>query len=95
MLFLHVSAPVFPLPAPETTHYWCYSSWTSHVVEAGAPAYEVLGSLLSARAAAAAPSAAGFSVSYTDAGLVGVTGTCPNGEAGALAQALASCLSVS
>eukprot|EP00903_Cladosiphon_okamuranus_P013215 g12326.t1 len=61
--------------------------------DASAPAYEVLGALLGARAAAAAPSAAGFSVSYTDAGLVGVTGTCSNGEAGALAQALASCFS--
>lgn len=66
-----------------------------YVLETGAPAYEVLGALLGARAAAAAPSAAGFSVSYTDAGLVGVTGTCSNGEAGALAQALASCFSVS
>lgn len=63
-------------------------------MRAGAPAFEVLGALLGARASAAAPSAAGFSVSYTDAGLVGVTGTCPNGQAGALAQALASCFTV-
>ncbi|CAM9122041.1 unnamed protein product [Pylaiella littoralis] len=61
--------------------------------DASAPAYEVLGALLSARAAAAAPAAAGFSVFYSDAGLVGVTGTCSNGEAGALSQALASCFS--
>ncbi|CAM9936945.1 unnamed protein product, partial [Ectocarpus fasciculatus] len=61
--------------------------------DASAPAYEVLGALLGARAAAAAPSASGFSVSYTDAGLIGVTGTCPNGQAGALSQALASCFS--
>ncbi|CAM9741122.1 unnamed protein product [Ectocarpus sp. 6 AP-2014] len=61
--------------------------------DASAPAYEVLGALLGARAAAAAPSASGFSVSYTDAGLVGVTGTCPDGQAGALSQALASCFS--
>ncbi|CAM9616403.1 unnamed protein product [Ectocarpus sp. 12 AP-2014] len=61
--------------------------------DASAPAYEVLGALLGARAAAAAPSASGFSVSYTDAGLVGVTGTCPSGQAGALSQALASCFS--
>ena len=54
----------------------------------------MLGALLGARAAAAAPSAAGFSVSYTDAGLVGVTGTCSNGEAGGLTEALASCFKV-
>lgn len=61
----------------------------------GSPAYEVLEALLTARAAAAAgPAAAGFTVSYTDAGLVGVTGTCSNGQAGAFSQALVSCFSV-
>lgn len=60
----------------------------------GAAAYEVLGALLNTRATAAAPTASGFNAAYSDAGLVGVTGTCSNGDATALTHALASCFAV-
>lgn len=60
----------------------------------GAAAYEVLGALLHTRATAADPAAYGFNAAYSDAGLVGVTGTCSNGNAAALTQALASCFAV-
>eukprot|EP00904_Undaria_pinnatifida_P000474 jgi/Undpi1/10427/HiC_scaffold_29.g12877.m1 len=60
-----------------------------------APAYEALAALFNARAAAAAANtastASGFNVTYSDVGLVGVTGTCENGGAAAMTEALASC----
>ncbi|CAM9816496.1 unnamed protein product [Ascophyllum nodosum] len=59
--------------------------------DASAPAYEVLGALLNIRASAAVPGASGFSVFYSDAGLVGVTGSCNNGNGGMLTEALVSC----
>lgn len=64
----------------------------------GAPAYEALEALFNTRAAVAAANtgatASGFNVTYTDAGLIGVTGTCANGGAAAMTQALVSCFLV-
>lgn len=60
----------------------------------GAPAYEVLAAVLDARAKAATPAGSGFSLAYSDAGLVGVSGTAKNAEAAALAHSLVGCLKV-
>lgn len=51
--------------------------------------------MLDARAKAATPAGSGFGYSYSDAGLVGVTGTVEHAEVGALAHSLIGCLKVS
>lgn len=51
--------------------------------------------MLNARATAATPKgSSGFGVGYSDAGLVGVTGTVNNADAAALAHSLVGCLKV-